>query len=365
MTLDTSSAASGLGAGGAVGGGTAGSVMPDPGRIRITVSVADGAIGRVDIASTRLMAAAAMFAGRELAVVEAAVVALHGLCGRSHGAAMRFGAAAALGEPIDADETALWVGRLAGERLAEHLRVMFADRRDDTGLAALREAVALGRKAARDGRIEAEDGDRLHKACDRLIGASEAGGDSAEAGAPVDRLTATDDAAVIAALGTDLAFAARPHLGGRAPETGPAARAGVSAADRDAARAARVAEVREAIDILASGASDLAAATVQDWIRAERLGDATGFAAVETPRGRLHYRLAVGEGRRLGEARVLAPTEWNFAAGGPLVRSLVGRRTDAIAAEAAGDLAAAIEARIAAFDPCVAFALTIRDGRHA
>jgi uptake hydrogenase large subunit len=56
----------------------------------------------------------------------------------------------------------------------------------------------------------------------------------------------------------------------------------------------------------------------------------------------------------LAEARVLAPTEWNFHPTGPLACALRGR---ALGPDARADLTR----RIAAFDPCVEFHVDLAD----
>jgi uptake hydrogenase large subunit len=66
----------------------------------------------------------------------------------------------------------------------------------------------------------------------------------------------------------------------------------------------------------------------------------------------------LGADQELLEARVLAPTEWNFHPDGPLARVLTGFRPGR-------DAAAAITRRAAAFDPCVALRVAIESAAHA
>ena len=54
----------------------------------------------------------------------------------------------------------------------------------------------------------------------------------------------------------------------------------------------------------------------------------TGYASVESPRGRLYYFAVVQGDGRLRDARVVAPTEWNFHPDGPFARALVGFRPE-------------------------------------
>ncbi len=96
------------------------------GEVRIRARLAGGIVASVDVRSDRPIAVAAAFVGKPLAEVERAVGLLHGLCGRSHAAAVRFAGAAATGTPIDAAEASRWTTRLAAERIGEHLRTMLS-----------------------------------------------------------------------------------------------------------------------------------------------------------------------------------------------------------------------------------------------
>jgi coenzyme F420-reducing hydrogenase alpha subunit len=305
--------------------------------------------------------------GRPVAVVADAMAALHGLCGQSHAAAVHFAAAAATGTPLPRPEIGRWITRLAGERLAEHLRHLILGRDADgpsaDDLAAFRAAIALGQAAARSGTVHPDATSLL------LVMVGEGppstpvpasrpqgvdGGPSPTMTRSADVLSGADDAAIIAALAADTGFIRAPHLHGRVPETGPAARHGISAAEPEAAAAARAAEIREAAALLL----DPGAASPDGWITADAIGPNAGYAAVETPRGRLYYRLVLDGDGNLRDARVLAPTEWNFHPSGPLVRALTGFR-------AAPDAVAAITRRAAAFDPCVALRVSVESAEDA
>ncbi|MCW2242677.1 nickel-dependent hydrogenase large subunit [Azospirillum canadense] len=80
-------------------------------------------------------------------------------------------------------------------------------------------------------------------------------------------------------------------------------------------------------------------------------GPGHGAGAVETARGRLTHWVRL-DGGRIADYRISAPTEWNFAADGPLARGLVGAVADAGLEERAGML-------VAALDPCVASTIVI------
>ncbi len=162
---------------------------------------------------------------------------------------------------------------------------------------------------------------------------------------------------MIAALAADGDFAQRRLCSGAARSAGAAARAGRSATDPAAADTARRSEIQVALALLRNAAAG-DSANPGGWIIFGSPAPHAGFAAVESPRGRLHYLLAVqGEGRLQG-ARVLAPTEWNFHPAGPLAHALRGMR-------AGSDPAQEIARRAAAFDPCVACRVVVEEAGHA
>ncbi len=327
---------------------------------------------------------AALFAGRAMGDVPGMVGRLHALCGQSHATASEAAiVAAAGGAPMEV--VAARFAGLVAERLAEHLRSTFsgpglgqmtvganpevlAEVRAVLASARGLEAEALGAAGA-IARIQ--DGvTRLGMTIDRrgrlrtrpkswaAAMLARVGPATGDVFLSADRLTAEDDEAVIAGLVADPSgFAARPHLAGRRPETGPVARraGGPGVVDGRARLAARLAEIAEAANLLAAPEADKLR-VAKDWVSAARLGEASGYAAVESPRGRLHHLVRLdGEGRIAAYA-VLAPTEWNFHADGPLVATLSANRWGG------GDDAARVERIAALFDPCVGFDVTIRDG---
>nr|WP_294527039.1 hypothetical protein [uncultured Rhodopila sp.] len=358
------------------------------GEICVTAFLAGDAVRRISITSDRPVSLASAMIGRPVPVVADAMAALHGLCGQSHAAAVHFAAAAAIGASLSRSEASGWMIRLAGERLAEHLRSLIlhgdADDRCGEDLAVVRGAIAAGQAAARSGIVHPDGRSQLlvmahgprpivmaGAALPRVLGRTPStplpgsapqgvdGGPSAamtEKTNCADALSPADDAAIIAALAADTGFIRAPHLPGRVPETGPAARQGLSAAEPDAAAEARVTEIRHAAALLV----DPGAASPDEWIMAGRAGPNTGYAAVETPRGRLYYRLVLDADGKLQDARVLAPTEWNFHPAGPLVRALTGFRPGP-----GPDAVAAITRRAAAFDPCVALRVSVESAADA
>jgi coenzyme F420-reducing hydrogenase alpha subunit len=339
------------------------------GEITITAVLEAGCVRRITIASDRPVSLLSTMLGRPVAAAAASVAALHGLCGQSHAAAVHFAAAAATGEPLSDADAAAWIVRLAGERLAEHVRGLFTAGTvtappQEADIAAAREAIVIGQHVARHAEVTANHAARIAHAL-HALGVDNASGWAARQGAlppthpvPVDSLRTQDDAAVVTALAESPDFVRSPHLPGRCPETGPAARHAWSAADPAAATAARLLEIQEACRLLVRHAAQPLLTPPPGWIVAAPLGDRTAYAAVETPRGRLFYRLTVNHAGELRHARVLAPTEWNFAADGPFARSLIGLRCgDSPQTE--------ITNRAAAFDPCVAFRVAVEEQSDA
>ncbi len=112
---------------------------------------------------------------------------------------------------------------------------------------------------------------------------------------------------------------------------------------------ARLNELAGVPALLREGAATLAAAEVE---RAEG-SSGVGLAQVEAARGRLVHRVELFDGR-VGRYQILAPTEWNFQAGGPLARALTGLEAvdEAQLRQQAGLL-------IGAIDPCVGYDLEL------
>jgi len=76
--------------------------------------------------------------------------------------------------------------------------------------------------------------------------------------------------------------------------------------------------------------------------------DGTGQATVETARGALSHKVAIRQGK-IASYQISAPTEANFAPGGPVVAGLLGAREEKI--ESAARL------HVLAIDPCVDFTI--------
>ena len=361
-------------------------------RIEIGVDAADGATRRVRLASSRPTGfSARLFSGRTATDVPGLVARMHALCGRSHMVAAEMAIVAAIGR----DPEAVLAERfesLVAERLGEHLRstvtaetgrggtlhretladvravlagcrLLAGGRDPQRGFEAAKaidgigEAVArLGLAIDRKGRLATATGSWAQSAL------GEAGPVTGDRFAECDRLTEADDAEVIAGLARDPdGFSASPRLSGRRPETGPAARAarGTATADGRLRRSARLAEIAEAAGLLAADTGDHDDHR-RTWAQAARVETLTGYAAVESPRGRLHHLVRLDERGQVASWAILAPTEWNFHADGPLVRTLSVNR---FPVSPEGRMRAE---RIAAlFDPCVGFEVAIEETRDA
>lgn len=365
-----------------------------PGRITLTVVVGSGGgdgcgpVEAVRVGSSRPVGfSATLFAGRTADEVPAQVGRLHALCGLSHATASAMAIAAACGEEAEPVLAAHFDG-LAAERLGEHLRSIFTGPIGGSagGAAVGREtladlrgvlAAARGVTTAADAATRAAAIDRLRDGVARLglrlgpdgrfdpvpgswaaaVAAAYPGGD---VHLPADRLGAADDAAVISALAADpIGYSAAPWLGDRRPETGPFARTAAASGgetfDGPARLEARLAEIAAAAAALGG-----AAGAATEWARAGLLDSRTGYAAVESPRGRLHHLVRVDIAGRVASYAILAPTEWNFGPRGPLVATLMANRL------ARGpDAAAQVERIAAAFDPCVGFAVEVEERADA
>jgi hypothetical protein len=359
-----------------------------PGAIVIEAHVADGRICAAAIRSSRPRGMARLFEGRPAPEIPGLAARLFSLCGFSQAVAAALAIGAARGAPPSAQQCAAFEFGLAAERAAEILRgcVLGWPRAEAgpaidgedvlalrDGLNAARELIeAAGRApfaaadARANGRRLAEAAVRLglenggavrRNSCFARIAREAAEGDRLPLRAP-DALGPQDDADVVAALDRDPAFAAEPALPGRVAETGAFARLWREAGDgtsalqaRFAARLLDLADALRALDAPANANTSAAPA-----FAAASVAPREGFAAVESPRGRLYHRIALEpDGDRVARYAMLAPTEWNFHPAGPLVAALIGARAGS------GEAARLRITRVAAlFDPCVASRVEIR-----
>ncbi|MBK3801190.1 hydrogenase [Azospirillum brasilense] len=162
-------------------------------------------------------------------------------------------------------------------------------------------------------------------------------------------------------LAADAAFSERPRQDGAPAHTGPLARQSTHplvaallsrhGSGIAAHAAARLMELAELAERLTRWADRLEEAEPAPNTGSARCG--AGSGAVETARGRLAHWLRL-EDSRIADCRIVAPTEWNFAADGPLAQGLAGAVAD-------GALAGRTALLVGALDPCVAPAITIQD----
>lgn len=354
-----------------------------PGSIDIEVVLSDRRVDAVRIASTRPTHVSGLFVRHVVEEVPTLCRKVFALCGTSHAIAAERAIAAAFERPLDpARLTAHAVG-LCAERIAETLRATILGSGETPAPAAVRDLRAvLSASRALDPSGDAAawpaPAATLAEALDRL-GLPEASGDSdprsplglllqaaeaetAFARRPPDALAVSDDFAVIEAVrrGGE-AFAAAPSLPGRIVETGAYARLWqkIPGADALAARLrARVIDLAQCRDrllqIVAGASAD------SDVVRSATYGHHEGFAALESPRGRLYHWLRAAADGRVAAYAIVAPTEWNFHPKGPFVLALAG------ADVGIGEAARRRIARLAAaFDPCVASDVRIVEAAHA
>lgn len=342
----------------------------DAGRVIVSAALAGGRIAAAAVRSDRPRGLAAALAGHAPAQIPDLARRLFALCGMSQATAATHALAMA-GAAVAVPAAAAERDALVAERLVEHLRAtaiawsaavpLTAEERPSLP-AALSAASALPVKSA----ALAASLDRLGLCgvprsgswAERLLGVAVSGPGLANH-AP-DPLSPDDDAAVLAALdrGGEV-FAATPRLPGRCPQTGPAARAvlaGARVTDPAARLSARLSEIASA----AAHFSGERRVERDVLVAAGRLGDRIGYAAVETPRGRLHHLAALDGGGRVARYLILAPTEWNFSADGPCAKALVGAEIRAGAT--AQDTVENTIARLASlYDPCVECRVEVAD----
>ncbi|CAO3457561.1 nickel-dependent hydrogenase large subunit [Azospirillum largimobile] len=166
-----------------------------------------------------------------------------------------------------------------------------------------------------------------------------------------------------AALSGDPAFAIRPQHDGAPALTGPLERQAahplvVSVTDRfgdGLARlfAARLADLAELPKRMEAAMADLCPA---DPAMAAGPGPGKGCGVAETARGRLAHWLRLDEAGRIADARMVAPTDWNFAADGPLARGLAGAEV-----HSRDDAAERARLLVAMLDPCVACGIEVHE----
>lgn len=337
----------------------------DAGRVRVAVTLEDGRVAGVQVASDR-PAAARVFVGQPPERVAAVLPLLFSLCGKAQGAASRYAIAAARGMPLPPGLDA----EVAREAMAEHLWRLLMDEGDPEA----RCACVEGRQKLADrsafaawfaGAAGLAPGAAAELADARKAAgwlgagsllARRASSLPATAGMtdPVPVLPVTVGAASLElAPALDAAFARQPEWRGHPAQTGPLARQPAFAtaewADRAflgrwLARLVELAEFAAGPGIFPGGPGQVAAVAV---------APGRGRATVETARGLLMHEVTLREGL-VQDYVIVAPTEWNFHPGGALQAWLLGR--EAASAEAVRGFVADA---IAALDPCVEWELLV------
>ncbi|WP_247872824.1 nickel-dependent hydrogenase large subunit [Azospirillum sp. TSH64] len=166
-----------------------------------------------------------------------------------------------------------------------------------------------------------------------------------------------------AALAGDPGFATTPRRNGAPALTGPLERQadhllvasvterfGDGLARLFAARLADLAELPRRME------KTIAALRPTDPAATGSCGPGEGCGVAETARGRLAHWLRLDGDGRLADARMVAPTDWNFAADGPLARGLAGA-----AVRDRDDAVERVRLLVAMLDPCVACGIDVHE----
>lgn len=352
--------------------------------IDITVLLSGATIADVAIKPRSRPPLTRLFAGKPAASLLPVLPRLFSLCSVAHHVAFQSAVEAAQGRQAPPETVRRRLTAVVVERLTELLRGLFVGRLalDGTNAPAVRAAmqasVLLGRADEAVPPALHRDAVEQIKAALGAMGIAGEEDETLALAASVARcngrlvsqpeadpsfLTVADDLDIVTRLLADgAAYADAPDLCGRIPETGVwarrARREAVSPAEAGSAARlkARVAEVARLCAWLERGDAELDEGVVASY----RLGAGKGAAAVECARGRLHHAVVLDDEDRIVKFEFLAPTEWNFHARGPLVRSLKGAT---LAAGRQGQ--DAVRALVGSFDPCVGFSLNFREAAHA
>lgn len=353
--------------------------------IDITVWLAGGTIADVAIQPRSRPPLTRLFAGKQASSLLTVLPRLFSLCSVAHQVAFLLAIEAAQGRRATPAAARQRSTALVAERLTELLRSLFI------GQLALDVSSAAAVRAITQATIILSGSEGVTEAlrCEAVAGIKDAlavlgidvenravepdsalaahierckGEGLAPALAEQSFLTAADDLAVVMRLvagGADYSDA--PELCGKVPETGVWARCArretallvAGPAARFEARIAEIARLCAWLDHDAENLDD-------DLVASYQLGVGKAAAAVECARGRLYHAVELDDQEHIVNFEFLAPTEWNFHARGPLVRSLKG--ADLAAGRRGQD---AVRTLISSFDPCVGFKLDFRELGHA
>lgn len=345
-----------------------------PGMVRISVGRGDDGLARTQVASDRPRGIGATLLRHRPVDIPLIAGRLFALCGHSQSIAAKLALVAAGVLPDDTDPAGV-LRQLAGERLAEHLRSCligwgrFVPPTPAEAIAA-RQALAMVERPDAGPQIEtflAELGIVAGQSslqwtpgswADRLLASA-----AAETEFPAitpDVLSSADDEAVVMALAAGgETFVARPVLPDRVAETGAPARMALRgmalSTDGLAGRmAARLIEIGEALVLLQHPVS-----ATTDWFHAGLIENG-GYAAVETPRGRLYHVVWCDADGAPSRYLTVAPTEWNFHPHGPFAQALAGGKPTS-----SSHINDAIAKLAALYDPCVACDITTEEAVDA
>jgi hypothetical protein len=355
------------------------------GDIAVRLSVNDGQIRSVRIASTRASLPPRLTQGRPAEQVASTLPLLFSICARAQGAAAAGALDAACGVPPEPSVLHRRSGEVQREATVELLsrlliywpRVMDAAP-EVSAVARARQAMPAQafetcRDIARE-RIYASDParwlddptlDTLDRwSADastlpaRLLGRlrREAPGLGRSDIRPMPETGSEAICAMLPSFDADPAFCRTPDWHGLPVEAGALARrarhplvAAFIAREGNSVAARFVAQL---VDLAAM----LTARAEAPVVRQYAVGPGIGIGLAETARGLLLHQAKVGSDERVERYRVIAPTEWNFHPAGALTQGLLKR---SVADSAAARRDATLLAQ--ALDPCVAFAVEVAD----
>ncbi|MFB9267632.1 nickel-dependent hydrogenase large subunit [Bradyrhizobium erythrophlei] len=354
-------------------------------QIDVTVSLAGAAIAAVEILPRARPSLARLFAGKPAASLLNVLPRLFSLCAAAHQVAFLSAMEAARGEDVSLATRRHRIALVVAERLTELLRGLLVGHLalNITSASAIR--ALMQELSVLVGSGKPGCGPTRGEATARIAPVLAALGISNEDGAPTPGsplalriaaleeivwkpmpmqhsfLSVGDDRNIVGRLLVSDARACRcPDLADLIPETGPWARQ-MMRARRSLSRSgpverlkARVTEIARLCAWLKAGAH---VEVAEDGIvESYRLESDRGAAAVECARGRLYHAVELDRQGQISRFEFCAPTEWNFHARGPLVRSLQGAVLTGRQHEQD-----AVRALIASFDPCVGFTLKFRE----
>ncbi|WFU14809.1 nickel-dependent hydrogenase large subunit [Bradyrhizobium sp. CB3481] len=355
-----------------------------PNEIDITVLLAGGKIAGIEIQPRARPPLARLFAGKPATSLLNVLPKLFSLCATAHQVAFLSAVAAARRGDVSLATRRHRIILVVIERLTELLRGLFFGHLagDIASAGAIRAAVQgasvlIGIAESGCDQVRCEAMARMRPALAALGIADEDGAPTP--GSPLALRLATLDKDVLKPnaaehsflsvaddhkvterlLADDAGFSNAPELDGRIPETGVWARRVVrdqlppsrsSAAERLKARTAEVARLSAWLQ--ASATAETAEVGI---LESYTLAACRGAAAVECARGRLYHAVELDREGEISRFEFLAPTEWNFHARGPVIRSLLGA---ALTSREGQD---AVRAIVGSFDPCVGFRLNFRE----